>query len=159
MDTKIYAEIIHSRICHVQNLTSALCGLEITGFGALLLQKNLLTDIAGNLTLFIFAYAMIFWMHLFSLYQYFAVKKAALVLANMEEGLQDYTGVKYFNIGNGRFQLYFIAHGLPSIIAITAPIAFYFLKVIELPILGATMLSFLIGTGISLRLLKKGFGF
>ena len=109
MNTETYAEIIHSRMCHVQNLTSALCGLEITGFGALLLQKDYLTGVVQtNLTILVITYGIIFWMHLFSVYQYYSIKKAAFVLAKLEDDIQNYTGIKYFNTGNLRFRLYYI---------------------------------------------------
>ena len=61
-------------------------------------------------------------MHLFTLYQYFSVKKALLVLKDWENQIRESIGERYFDMGSTRLRLYFISHAAPSFIAFLAPL-------------------------------------
>ncbi|OQW38406.1 MAG: hypothetical protein A4S08_09795 [Proteobacteria bacterium SG_bin4] len=123
MQNEKYWEIIHLRLNHVQNLQSAMSGLEITGLGIFLAKVNPenLEVLSCNQTLIYGIYGLLLWMHLFTLYQYFSVKKAQLVLNDWENQLKESIGIRYFAMGNMRLRLYFISHAAPTFIAFLAP--------------------------------------
>jgi hypothetical protein len=131
MNKEKYTEIIHSRLNHVQNLQSAISGLVITASGWLIAKTNLTSiPFIQNEVIIYCVYGLLIWMHLFTLYQYFCVKKAAFILSNLENQVTDYTGIKYFDMDNMRLYLYFLSHGAPSIIAFVAPYIGYTLGAI-----------------------------
>ncbi|MDV6346942.1 hypothetical protein R2083_05355 [Nitrosomonas sp. Is35] len=104
MQNEKYWEIIHTRLNHVQNLQSAMSGLEITGIGIFLAKSNPenLEFLSYNQSVAYGIYGLLIWMHLFTLYQYFSVKKALLVLKDWENQLNGTIGIRYFDMGNMR---------------------------------------------------------
>ncbi|MBK7491935.1 MAG: hypothetical protein IPI17_08035 [Nitrosomonas sp.] len=134
MQNEKYWEIIHTRLNHVQNLQSAMSGLEITGIGIFLAKANpeTLEVLACNQSVVFGMYGLLIWMHLFTLYQYFSVKKALLVLKDWENQLKESIGTKYFDMGNMRLRLYFISHAAPSFIAFLTPLLAFNLGLISL---------------------------
>jgi len=130
VDKSTYAQIVHSRLNHVQTLLSAVCALEITLilggiFGACqLIAANADVDTvkqafkAGPVGMWT-VFFLLLWGHVFCLYQFFVTRKAVKILASLEEEMGE---LKYFTDPPSRLFLYFCAHGLPSIVAFIAPI-------------------------------------
>lgn len=158
MNADKYAEIIHSRIIHVQNLQSAISGLVITGCGMLLFQfDQTKIQLIENSVVIFCVYGLLIWMHLFTVYQYYSVKKGVLVLQRLESQMKDYEGLQYFDMGNTRLYLYFLSHGAPSIIALSSPIVAFALGVIRLQIAMQLLSLFLVLTVLIVWLLSVGF--
>lgn len=158
MNADRYAEIIHTRINHVQNLVSAISGLEITVLSVFFAQTNPINNhFLANKLIAICAYGVIFWMHIFTLYQFYSVKKAVLVLSSLERQMIDYSGIKYFDTGNLRLYLYFVAHGIPSIIAFVVPLGLNVLGIISNMETLILLISFLVVTVIVIWLLSYSF--
>lgn len=158
MNKDKYSEIIHSRLNHVQNLQSGVSGLVITVCGWLIGKNDYANiQLIHNLVIIYSVYGLLIWTHLFTMYQYFSVKKAAFVLANLEEQVSDYNGTKYFNMGSMRLYLYFLSHGAPSIIAFSAPLVAYALGAIELYIALQLFVFFIVFTVLIVWLLGRSF--
>ena len=124
-----YAEIIHSRLNHLQVLLSSLCGAVLTfctAITAVVLTKPVNLESSDHIRIVAFTlYIGLTWANLFSLYQGFAVLKCARVLASLEQTLNNYRGPHYFRGGPTRYWLHMISHGLPTYAALGYPFIFY----------------------------------
>ena len=157
MNKEKYTEIIHSRLNHVQNLQSAISGLVITATGWLIAKTNFTSiPYIQNEAIIYYVYGLLIWMHLFTMYQYFYVKKAIFILRNLENEVVGYTGIKYFDMGYMRLYFYFLSHGAPNIIAFVAPYIGYTLGAIA-PCLALKLSLFYIVFTILILLLGLSF--
>jgi hypothetical protein len=174
MDDSKYAEIVHTRLSHVQVLVSILSGVMLTvTAGALGWYVSLkcssqlvkVVDVAhtsgseeyestrtsdasapgtselnspthGNCATInvrlenkkeikcaaIGLWFLLVWGHAFSLYNVFVVRKAAQVLTKLERnitiggGPTEYNGPRYFEYSGKRIWLYFVSHGLLTVL-------------------------------------------
>ncbi len=153
-----YAEIIHSRINHVQNLQSAISGLVITGCGILATKYDPTNQVKCiDLTIVYSVFLLLLWMHIFTIYQFYSVKKAVLVLKHLETKINEYEGIKYFDLGELRFNMYLVSHGAPSIVAAIAPLIACSLGLIDGSTMAYLLAIYLLTTILIVRLTRQGF--
>lgn len=130
-DLKCYVDIVHSRMNHVQALLSALCALEISAVVWVVATVLTLPDIgvvtsrmtqfvSGSFLGIVLAYGVLLWAHLFTIYQFYVVRKSAKVLQHFEINMANYCGPLYFNSRQPRYWLYYVAHGFPTLAALFA---------------------------------------
>ncbi len=165
-----YANLVNTRLNHVQNLQSAISGLLGIFCIALLITIFTLLRDTGTETTKLFKLpesiqpvslllttVILSWLHVFSLYQVFSVVKCVKILTNIESDVEDYSGLKYFEANNKRLVFYAIAHSFPSIILLFYPFMLYRLHILTYPCLWIATIVIIVLTVVVIIFFKFAF--
>lgn len=163
---KEYYIIISNRLNQLQNLQSNISNifgtLTIAGFGLVsqFSAFNLLFIVKYKYLLSLILFTIILWGHLYSLYQYNAVKECVKVLTNLEDIIvgHGYEGHKY--LGHKlkcRYLFHFWTHSFPSILFLLFPTVLAMLNVYEYKMLILIYLGYFPINIIILQLFKYTF--